>query len=94
VIVSVEVAEPPDVSAVVEGDRDVVSPVGEVDVDSVIVPVNWLRLLRVTVDVPGVEGPMIRLVGLLEMLKSGVETLAVRVVVWVFDPLVPVTLTV
>jgi hypothetical protein len=58
-------------------------------------PENPLRLVRVRVAVPGEPDCIVMLDELLEMLKSGViTTLTVTLVVWVRDPLVPVTVTV
>ncbi len=87
-------ADPPEDKVIVGGLSDAVSPDGLIDVVSVTVPENWMRLVRLMVEVPVVDSGVVRLVGLLVMEKSGVTTRAVMVVRWVIDPLVPVTLTV
>ncbi len=87
-------ADPPEERVMLGGLSDAVSPDGVIDVVSVTVPENWMRLVRLIVEVPLVDSGVVRLVGLLVMEKSGVTTLAVMVVRWVIDPLVPVTLTV
>ncbi len=92
-IVSVDVTDPPDGKEVVVGNNDAISPVGEVDVDRTIVPEYWLRLVSLTVEVPFVDGPMVRLAGLLERLKSAFATVAEMVTVWALAPPTPVTLT-
>jgi len=92
--VRVEVADPPEKRVTLGGLSDAVSPEGVTCVESETVPENWVRLVRLIVEVAVVDCAIVRLVGLLEIVKSAVTTLAVIVVRWVIDPPVPVTLTV
>ena len=91
---SVAVEDPPDEIVMVEGDREVTSPGSETDGESATVPENWLRLASMIVTAPDVDGGSVILVGMLEILKSALVTLTVRLITWTLDPPVPVTLTV
>ncbi len=87
------VAEPPFDSVRTEGAHVTARlAFGETLDDTLTFPVNWLRLVRVTVAVP--ESPTLRVTELgVDMLKS--MTVTVIVVVWcVSESLVPVTVTV
>jgi len=92
---SVEDPEPPEDNVTLVGLSDAVKPEGVTDEDKETLPEKLLRLARLMIEVPEEPDWIVRLVELLEMLKSGVTTtLTVTVVVCVSDPLVPVTVTV
>jgi hypothetical protein len=74
------------------GLRLAVNPVGAV-ADSVTVPVNPLRAVTVIVEVPLDPLLMLKDAGEAEIEKSGEVTCTVTLVVWLSDPLVPVTVT-
>ena len=74
------------------GLRLAVNPVGAV-VDSVTVPVNPLRKVIVIVEVPEPPLLMLKDAGDADSEKSGVVTCTVTLMVWLNDPLVPVTVT-
>ena len=87
--------EPPDDNVTLVGLSDAVKPEGVTEEDKETLPEKPLRLARLMIAVPEEPDWIVRLVELLEMLKSGVTTtLTVTVVVCVSDPLVPVTVTV
>ncbi len=67
-IVSVEVAVPPDVRETLLVLRDVVNPLGELDLERDIVPLKPPRLVRVMVEVAELPGVMVIDGGLEEML--------------------------
>jgi hypothetical protein len=90
---SVEVLCPPGVKATDELLSDVLGPdVGETTADSVIVPVNPFKLVRVIRLVPEVPRARLKEDGLTEMEKS--ETTTRTETECTSDPLVPVTVTV
>jgi hypothetical protein len=74
------------------GFRLVVNPVGAV-ADSATVPVNPLRAVTVIVEVPRDPLLMLKDEGDAEIEKSGEVTCTVTLMVWLNDPLVPVTVT-
>ena len=91
-----DVPVPPDVIVKMVGAQVAVRPVaGDTDLERVRVPVNPLRLVRVTVDVPDVPDGNVRVDGLVMMLKSGgAITLTEIVTVCASEPLAPVIVTV
>ena len=90
--VSVELPEPPELSAMLEGFRDAVRlPEDDVAV-SVTVPLNPPRLVRLMVELPLEPRIMLTVVGLALIVKSG--TLTVRVMLWEREPVVAVIVTV
>ena len=66
-----ELPAPFEVRVIVEGMRLIEGPVGETEAAMVIVPVNELRLVAVTVDLPDDPWRIVNEVGLAERLKSG-----------------------
>ena len=66
-----ELPAPFEVRVIVEGLRLVEGPVGETEAAMVTVPVNELRLVTVTVDLPEDPWRMVNEVGLAERPKSG-----------------------
>ncbi len=62
---------PPEERLTLVGFREAVIPDGEIEEESDTVPEKLLRLERLIVDVPEEPDWIVRLVGLLEMLKSG-----------------------
>ena len=87
--------EPPDDNVTLVGLSDAVRLEGVTEEDKETLPEKPLRLARLMIAVPEKPDWNVRLVEPLEMVKSGVTTtLTVTVVVWVSDPLVPVTVTV
>lgn len=88
-----DAADPPEESETIGGFNDGISPGCETNAESKTVPENWLRLVSWIADDPVVEGGIVRLVGVAEILKSAVVTRTVIVVAWTFAPDVPVTLT-
>ena len=87
-----ELPAPFEVRVIVEGMRLIEGPVGETEAAMVIVPVNELRLVEVTVDLPEDPWAIANDVGLAERLKSGVGVMWYVTLVWDdSEPLVPVT---
>jgi hypothetical protein len=66
---SVDDPEPPDERVTLVGLSDADKPEGETEADKFTVPVNPLRLARLITDVPDVPDWIVRLDGLLDMLK-------------------------
>ncbi len=91
-----DVPDAPEARVKLVGVQVAVSPVtGETVLDRVKVPVNPLRLVRVTVEVPVDPTGKVTIVGLAMMLKSGgAITLTGILTVCVSEPLVPVIVTV
>ncbi len=94
--VQFEVAELPEVIVKLVGVQEVARPVeGDTEVESVREPVNPLRLVSVTVDVPDEPAGKVTVDGLAVMLKStSLTTLTLTETEWDSEPLVPVTVTV
>ena len=88
VIVSVDFPE----VEIETGLRLAANPVGAL-AESVTVPVKPLRKVTVIVDVPRDPLLIVNDVGDAEIEKSGMVTCTVKLMVWLNDPLVPVTLT-
>ena len=88
--------DPPELSVKLVGAHEAVSPVaGETVLDNVNVPVNPLRLVMVTVEIPEVPTGKVTVDGFAVTLKSGgAITLIAIVTVCDSEPLVPVTVTV
>ncbi len=74
-----EEAVPPGLRLTLAGLAEAVRPLGVTDVESVMVPVNPLKLLSVIDDVPEEPAGMVRLDGLDEMVKSPTPTVTVAV---------------
>ncbi len=92
VIVSVETADPPDVSVTVVGLRVAVMLTDEGVAVRIRLPENIFRLVSVMVDVVELPADKLTDAGLAVMLKS--PTLTSTCIVWTCVPLVPVTVTV
>jgi len=87
----------PDDNATKMGLTEAVGPVGDTATLRVTLPEKPLRLVRVIVEFPDDPWTMLKVVGLEEMLKSGVAgaaTVTGTTTEWESDPLVPVTVTV
>lgn len=93
----VEVAEPPWVSVMLAGLKATLGPpvtTGDTVNVRLIVPVNPLRLFRVSVDMPDPPAVMATEDGLAEILKSFPwVTVTATVMEWDRDPLSPLTTT-
>ncbi len=91
-----DVPDAPDAKVKLVGVQVAVSPVtGETVLDRVSVPVNPLRLVKVTAEVPDDPDGNVTTDGLVRTLKSGgAMTLIGIVTVCVSEPLVPVIVTV
>jgi hypothetical protein len=68
--VSVDDPEPPDDRLTLVGLKDAVSPDGDTEAERDTEPANELRLVRLITDVPDEPAWIVRLDGLLEMVKS------------------------
>ncbi len=90
--VSVEVADPPELTVTGDGLTEVVRLVGTTEVESVTVPVKLLRLAIWIDEVPVDPASMVSEVDPDEMVKS--TTLTVTSTEWERDPIIPVTVTV
>ena len=75
----VEEPDPPEERVTLVGLREAVKPEGVTDEDSDTVPEKLFRLERLIVDEPWEPDWMVRLEGLLEMLKSAEELATVTV---------------
>ncbi len=91
-----DVPDAPEAKVKLVGVQVAVSPVtGETVLDRVNVPVNPLRLVSVTVEVPVDPAGNVTTVGLAMMLKSGgAITVIGMLTVCVSEPLIPVIVTV
>ncbi len=91
-----EVPDPPELSVMLVGLQETLSPVeGLTVLDIVRVPVKPLRLVTVAVELPDVPTLKVTVVGLAAMLKSGgATTLMLMVAEWEREPAVPFTVTV
>ena len=89
-----DVTTPPDDRVTDAGLNVTVGPGCETDPVSVRVPLNPLRLVRVTVTVEVDPGVRLKVERLVPMLKSGIVTVMLTVVVFVVEPLAPLTVTV
>ncbi len=70
------------------GTKPSVTPVGRVDVESVMLPVNAPRLVKLTVKLPEEPALMLAIVGVTEMVKSLTTRLVVpKLVRWAASPL-------
>src|SRR6266516_4824721 len=91
----IDVAEPPEVSVIVELLRVVLGPEGEIDVERLIVPLNPFRLVTVMVELSVEDRERERDDGSAEMEKSGFTATETDTVAgWEREPLEPVTVTV
>ena len=88
--VSIEVADPPEISPMLAGLMDVVRP-GEADRENKMVPEKLLMLVRVMVDVPDEPARIVRGEGFDVRVKSA--TLTVMTTECVRVPFVAVTVT-
>ena len=85
---SIEDPDPPEERVTVVGFRDADRPDGETVLERETAPEKLFRLARLIVAVPEEPPEIVRLDGLLETLKSGVE-LGPTVTVFDVDPLTP-----
>ena len=76
-IVRVEEAVAPDARVTLVRFSDVVSPLGELDLDSDTVPAKPSKLERLMVEVAELPWPIVMDVGLVDMLKSGVAEVTI-----------------
>ena len=89
-----DVAVPPDARMTDAGLNDTVGPGCETDPVKVSVPLNPLRLAIVIVTVDVEPCVMLKVGGLVLMLKSGIVTVMLTVVVFVVEPLMPLIVAV
>ena len=85
---------PPDDRVTDAGLNDTVGPGCETDPVNVSVPLNPLRLVRVIVTVDVEPCVMLKVGRLVLMLKSGIVTLMLTVVVFAVGPLMPLIVAV
>ena len=93
-MVSFEVAEPPEVKDTIAGARDAVGPEGEVVAARFTVPAKPFWLVNVTVAFPDDPTTMLCEVWSRLIEKSGPTTVTETLAVWEFPPPEPVTETV
>ncbi len=91
-MVRVDDPDPPEERLTLVGPRDAVKLGDETEVDSDTMPEKLLRLVRFIVAVPEEPEEIVRLEGLLEVLKSGILTFTVTLCERV--PMVAVMVTV
>lgn len=89
---SVELADPPELTVTVDGLTDALGPEGRTEVESVTVPAKPLRLPNWSREMPGEPARTVRDVEVDEIVKS--TTLTVNCTEWERDPIVPETVTV
>ncbi len=93
-IVSLEVAEPPEVKETIAGVRDAVGPEGEMVAARFTVPAKPFWLVNVTVAFPDDPTTMLSEDWSRLIEKSGPTTVTETLAVWEFPPPEPVTETV
>ena len=89
-----DVAAPPADRVTDAGLNVTVGPGCETEPVNINVPLNPLRLVRVTVTVEVDPCVTLKVVRLVPMLKSGTVTVTLTVVAFVVEPLAPLTVTV